>query len=204
MRYYDADGVAALIEAAEDEAMGALIHVAVATGCRLGELMALRWRDVDFDALTVRVARSLQWNADGQLYFKPPKSGRGRVISIAAPTAEVLRQHRVTQHESRLQAGSYDDLDLVFPRADGSPSPSRATTQRFKNVTTAAGFPDHTFHALRHTSATLALEAGVHPKVVQERLGHSSIAVTLDIYSHVVPAMETSAADSIAAALNAN
>ena len=117
-------------------------------------------------------------------------------------TVEVLRTHRVQQLESRLQLGSlWTDYGLVFPGIRGLPLDPPAFSRSWKTLVAKAGFQNVRLHDLRHFHATLLLKEGTHPKVVQERLGHANISVTLDTYSHVVPSMQTEAASVFAEAM---
>jgi integrase len=131
------------------------------------------------------------------LFFSEPKTQRSRRgVALSRETAAVLAQHRRRQLESRLNLGpAYEDHDLVFADPLGRPVPPYRLSQRFARVAKAAGVAPLRFHDLRHTSATLLLKAGVHPKVVSERLGHAGVSITLDTYSHVLPGLQEEAAD---------
>lgn len=129
-----------------------------------------------------------------------PKTAKGRrTIALPALAVEALRQHRVRQLEERLRAGAlWDELDLVFPNHCGKPLERQNVVKRsFRPLLVRAGLPPIRFHDLRHSAATLLLSLGEHPKVVQERLGHSTIGVTMDIYSHVLPDMQRNAASKL-------
>jgi integrase len=204
MRTWTSAQLAGFLAAVEDDPLhGAYVLVAT-TGMRRGEVMGLRWVDVDLEAGFVRVRQTLT-AIHHELVLdttKTPKSRRR--ISLDPDTVAALRRHRVRQAEDRLLVGeAWDDSHgLVFCQPDGSPiHPDRWTRQFQRHVgrlgLPAIGGP----HALRHTWATLALEAGVHPKVVSERLGHSTVAITLDIYSHVVEGMDADAATKVAGQL---
>ncbi len=184
------------LEAARGERLYALYVLAITTGMRLGELLALRWRDVDLERGTLRVTATLQKTRDGYL-FAEPKTERSRRQVVLSPAAlEALRQHRLRQLEERLRLGdAWEDHDLVFPNEVGRPLDRTNLTHRsFERVLRRAGLPRLRFHDLRHTAATLLLSQGVHPKVVADMLGHSTISVTLDLYSHSTPAMHRQAA----------
>jgi integrase len=132
------------------------------------------------------------------------KSGRGRSVALDAATVQALRSHRKAQAAEQLAWGPvYTDHGLVFSREDGTPVWPRTFSRAFERHAKTAGLPPIRLHDLRHSWATLALRAGVHPKVVQERLGHASIAITLDVYSHAVPAMQEDAAERVAALFGA-
>ena len=170
------------------------------TGMRRGEVAGLKWHDIDFDDARLVVRRSLGF-VDGELVVGTPKTTRSRrSLALDPTTLEALRRHRVRQAQERLLLGdAYADMDLVFCNPDGSPFQPSAFGQRFIRRAQEAGLPRIRLHDLRHTYATLALQAGVHPKVVSERLGHAGITITLDLYAHVMPAMERDAATQISA-----
>ena len=176
-----------------------LIATALATGMRQSELLGLRWADVDLTDGVLRVQRQL--GRDGT--YVEPKTAKGRRnIDLPASCVAILREHRRAQAEERLLVGSeWGQNDLVFCTHQGRPLSQRNALRAFKLVLTRAGLPDVPFHALRHSAATLLLRRGIHPKIVQERLGHSTIAMTLDIYSAYVPSMGRDAADRLDALL---
>jgi integrase len=170
---------------------------------RRGEALGLRWSDVDFDSARVQVYQQLVRQGD-RVGFGSPKTKAGRRnIALTGDTATIaaLRAQEAVQKPNKLKCGpAYQtDLDLVFCRPEGSPLDADIISQQFERAVSRARLKRITFHGLRHTHATLALQAGIHPKVVQQRLGHSSVMVTLDRYSHAIPAMEEEAAGRIAA-----
>jgi integrase len=175
--------------------------IALATVMRRGEILALRWRNVDLDSGVVRVVESLEQTKDG-LRVKSPKSEKSRAITLPAFAAEELRRFRRQQAEELLLLGVRQDGDtLVCARSDGQPMQPRSLTHEFTYLMhRIKGLPRVRFHDLRHSHATQLLLAGVHPKVAQERLGHSTINVTLDLYSHVTATMQEDAAAKIDAA----
>jgi integrase len=194
----NADQVWALLDAS-DERSGALYTVAVRTGMRPGEILALRWSDVDLEAGTVQINRAL---SEGE--FSTPKTPRSRRrISLSPATVAALKAHRKRQLEERIaKAGLWEDHGLVFPSSVGTPKSQRNLNREFKNAAKRAGLPDHfKLYDLRHTCATLLLSRNVHPKYVQELLGHASIALTLDTYSHVIPGMDGGTGGAIDEAL---
>jgi len=203
MKVLDADQARALLKAAEGERLEALYHVAVTTGLRQGELLGLRWSDLDWDAGRLQVQRQLQRISGQGLVFNEPKSSAGRRLVKLGPTVlEKLREHHQRQEQERLFAGDrWHEHDLIFPSTIGTPLEPRNLLRDFKGLLQSAGLPEIRFHDLRHTAATLMLQKDVHPKVVQERLGHSSITLTLDTYSHVLPSMQEDAADKLDALL---
>lgn len=172
----------------------ALLVLAVATGLRQGEMLGLRWGDLDLGRSTLQVRRQLHRDKT----YGTPKAKSRRRIDLAAPEIRALARHKARQDALRLARGAaYEDRDLVFCTDLGRPLGWRNVTRAFKRILGAAGLKDVRFHDLRHTNATLLLEAEVHPKIVQERLGHSTIAVTLDIYSHAIPSLGRGAADRL-------
>lgn len=186
----------------EGDRLAAAWRLAAMTGMRRGEVLGLRWQDADLENGRVSVRQQLV-KANGSVAFGQPKTAKGRrSLVIDEGTRRSLREHRRRCAEERLRFGpGYVEQGLVFTREDGSPLDPDTFSQRFLLLSRRARLPAIKFHGLRHTHATHALVAGVHPKVVQERLGHSSITVTLDTYSHAVPSLETEAADRIAAVL---
>ncbi len=197
MRALDADGVERLLDGCTDDDMRRLVFVAVSTGLRLGELLGLGWGDVDLEARTAAVRRTSQYLGPEGVTLRPPKTARSRrTISLSPSTVAVLREHRVAQSERRLRMGSsYDDQGLVFAAEDGRLVAPHNASRVFGTIVRRLGLTGVRFHDLRHTSATLALKAGVPAKVVSERLGHASVAFTLDTYAHVLPDQQREAAD---------
>jgi integrase len=182
------------------------ILLGATTGMRRGEVLGLRWSDLDLDAGRLAVRQTLTAPRDpdtGQHVpiFGEPKTRRGkRSVPLPAQTVAALRGHRKAQAVERLQVGpDYTDHGLVFAEPDGGPVHPDRFRVRFEHRVTRSGLPRIRFHDLRHTYATLALQAGVHAKVVSEILGHANIGITLDTYSHAIPAMQESAAETVAA-----
>jgi len=172
------------------------VMIALATGMRRGEILALRWRNVDLDGGSLRVVESLEQTKAG-LRFKAPKTDKARAVTLPAYAVGELRRLKREQAEELLRLGVRLGGDvLVCARADGEPLQPRSLTHGFA-VMMAGGIKDVPrvrFHDLRHSHATQLLLAGVHPKVAQERLGHSTITTTLDLYSHVSETMQEDAA----------
>ncbi len=198
MPSFTSDEVRRLLSAADQTPHGPLVYVAVMTGLRMGELLGLRWRDVDLDAGRISVRQTCQWLPKRGFIFRQPKTYRSaRPVSVADGVVERLRQQRMRQAEERLAAGSaYDNNDLVFANAVGKPIHPNRLREAWARIGVRAGLKLR-FHDLRHIHASLLLQQGVHPKVVSERLGHSTVAVTLDIYSHVVPSLQSQAASQL-------
>ncbi len=197
MRSLDKTQVLALLRAVRGDRYEALYVLAFSTGLRRGEIFALRWEDVDFDRGVLSVRRSV--SADGR-NFKPTKTGRGRTLRLTHDAVAALVFHRERQQEHRAMMGaSWLEHGLVFPSLAGTPTNADNFIKRsFKPLLRRAGLPEIRFHDLRHTFATLLLPRPEVPsKVVQEMLGHSSITMTLDTYSHVLPEMQGVAADAM-------
>lgn len=190
--------VRSFLSFAEGSRFKVLYWLAVTTGLRQGELLGLKWSDMDWTNRRLRIVRQLQ-RLPGSLVFSEPKSAAGRrVIALGAATLEKLQHQQDLQSEERRNAGeSWKENDLIFPSPLGTPMDPSNLYHGFKALLKAAGLPDIRFHDLRHTAATLMLQQGVHPKVVQERLGHSDITLTLNTYSHVLPAMQEEAAEKL-------
>lgn len=175
--------------------------IALATGMRRGEILALRWKNVDLDGATVRVVESIEQTKVG-LRFKAPKTEKTRAIALPAFLVDELRRLKAEQAEGLARLGvRQDGQTLVCGQADGRPLQPRSLTHEFRRLVARLGeLPRVRFHDLRHSHATQLLLAGVHPKVAQERLGHSTITTTLDLYSHVTDTMQNDAAARLDAA----
>ena len=187
--YLDAGQVRRLFDAARGDPLEALVVLAVTTGLRQGELLGLQWRDVDLEARTLAVRRQLLEHSDGSLELGELKTRASRRrVDLPGTSVRALEAHR-----SRAKVASPDGL--VFTDSRGGPVRKGNLLRRwFRPLLKRAGLPPVRFHDLRHTHATLLLAQGAHPKVVQERLGHSQISMTLDVYSHAVPSMQREAA----------
>ncbi|MBA3356441.1 MAG: site-specific integrase [Pyrinomonadaceae bacterium] len=189
-----------LANAKEDE-YGALFAFALASGMRPEEYLALKWSDVDLEARSATVSRTLVWRKGGGWFFGEPKTTRSRrTVPFPEPIAKALKTHKLKQAETKLRLGaSYAPESLVFCTSEGKPLNLRNLTQRhFKPILKHAELPESfRLYDLRHTCATLLLGANEHPKIVSERLGHASITLTLDTYSHVLPSMQQGASDKL-------
>lgn len=204
----DSEECDAFLEASRGERFEALYVLAIHCGLREGELLALRWEDMDLDsgkpALLVR--RTLTRGEDGRGWVvgASTKSGKGRRVRLTRRAVSALKDHRKRQLEERMRlAGLWSDQNLVFASETGSLfNPSNLRNRSFRRVKALSGVrEDLRFHDLRHTCATLLLGQGVNAKVVSEMLGHASITITLNTYSHVLPDMQDTAADAMESAL---
>ena len=170
------------------------------TGMRRGEALGLRWADLDLAACRAAIRQTVV-TVNHEVRFGTPKTAKGRrTVTLDAVTVAALREHRKAQTAERLLIGAgWRDHDLVFAKVDGTPLHPERFSREFTRRLARLGLPPIRLHDLRHGWATMALAAGVHPKVVQERLGHASISITLDTYSHVSPALHGEAAETVAA-----
>ena len=196
MHTLDEAGIHTLLEAAKDTSYYALFYMALYTGMRRSELLALRWSDVDLMLCEVSVSRTLHHLIDGNFVFRPPKTAKShRMVALSPSTALVLKEHRDKQLMERRMIGiSFNDDVLVFSQVDGKPLLPNTISHAWEKLVRRLGLGNIRLHDARHTHASLMLKQGVHPKIVQERLGHSSITITLDTYSHVVPGLQEAAA----------
>ena len=194
------DQIQKLLSEVEGHRMEALFKVALATGMRRGELMGLKWQDINFEAGTIQVRRVLtripsKFPGKGYEEAEPKTQRSRRTIVIAQFALTSLKEHQIRQEQEKEKAGRYwQEHDYVFCTPLGTHlNPSRDVLDPLKVFLKHAGLPDIRFHDLRHSAATLLLSLGIHPKVVQEILGHSQISITMDIYSHVMPNMHQDA-----------
>jgi integrase len=192
-----------LLDQAKGERLEALCVLAITSSMRFGELLGLRWQDVDLEAPTLRVRRTKSTAKSGPK-FTTPKNGKGRLINLTRHAVEALEAHKAAQNAERLKAGNlWQDHELVFCTHGGRPLDSHNVARTsFKPLLERAELPDIRFHDLRHTCATLLLSRGHHPGLVQELLGHSSVALTLYRYSRVMPGMGEQTAAAMEAALS--
>ncbi len=187
------------MDAIADHRLHALYVTAIMTGMRRGELLALRWSNVNLDAGWLSVQEAVVM-VDGRPQIREVKSKKSRRrIDLPPELVAVLRQHRARQARERLLMGpAYEDNDLVFCQPNGRMLwPNNVSERQFKALCKRAGVRPICFHELRHSHASFLLAAGVHPKVVSERLGHSTVSITLDIYSHILPTVQGEAAAAI-------
>ena len=205
MTTWSTDQAARFLTTTAGDDLEAFWRLVLLCGLRRGEALGLRWSDVDLESGTLSIRRTLSRGLTSRLEAGEPKTAAGkRRISLPASAIEQLRLHRLRQLEHRLALGqAYEDQDLIFANALGLPLHPNTITRRFHSLTEQAGLPRIRFHDLRHTCATMLLSQGVHPKIVQERLGHTDIAMTLDLYSHVTADMQREASDLLDSALTA-
>ena len=194
-----------LLDAAQGDRFDALYVLAVHTGMRRGELLGLKWDDVDLENASVRVRRTLTRIDNGRrLALGPPKNKKSRrTVRLTERAVEALRSHLERQlAEIEALGDLYKDQGLVFTTEAGTLiNPSNLRQRSLASLLKRAGLPQITFHDLRHTCASLLFQKNFHPKFVQELLGHASVAITLDTYSHMLPGMGGEAADAMGEAL---
>jgi integrase len=193
------DETAEFLSYADRSDLAALWRLALLCGMRRGEILGLRWEDVDLDRATLAVRRTLIRGKGGSWELGQPKTKASR-RSIALPDScvQALQKHRAAQRAERLRLGPvWEDNEFVFTNRTGGPLHVNSLVAQFGRLTRDSGVPKIRFHDMRHTCATLLLAEGVHPKIVQERLGHSEISMTLNRYSHVTPTMQRQAADTL-------
>lgn len=207
MRAFTPEEAARFMEAIIYSPLKALFSLLLASGMRPGEALGLKWSDIDFKGKRVTVRRALvrirgdrkTEKEKGWKLCEPKTAKSRRTIPIPADVINDLDDHRKAQAAQKLKAkpGTYDDRDFVFAGNNGEPLFERNVNHEFKAILKAAGLPDIRLYDLRHSCATLLLAAGENPKVVSERLGHASITLTLDTYSHVLPDMQQGASDKL-------
>jgi len=185
-----------LLQAVHGDRLSALYTVALAVGLRQGEILGLRWQDINLLAGTLTVVVTLQ-KIDGLTALSEPKSDKSyRTVKLPDICVDALQAHRLTQDSQRTLMGPawQNEWDLVFTKEDGSPLSRHAVTKRFQRIFQNAGIKKRRFHDLRHTCATLLLAQGVPLRLVQEVLGHALFSTTADIYIHVLPVLMADAA----------
>jgi len=200
MKYFTPKETAKFLDAAKDDKYFAVFLAAIETGMRPEEYLGLQWKDVNFENKVLSVRRAVVVTKGGGFIFTEPKTKKSRrSIPISNSLIAALKAHRREQLKERLKiGGNYQNLDLVFASEIGTPMLHQNLTRRhFKPIRDKAELPKIRLYDLRHTTATLLLSAGENPKVVSERLGHASIVLTLDTYSHVLPTMQKEATKKI-------
>ena len=189
------DEIGTLLQAAKGTLLYLPVLVAVTTGLRRGELLGLRWSDLDLKAGTLAVNQSIE-RIKGKIAFKAPKTKTSRrSITLPTVTVQALQEYRAAQAEERLKLGlGRDSRGLVFTRADGEPQDADSLTKAFARLVAATKVTPITFHELRHTHISHLLMDGVHVKVVSERAGHANVNITLSVYAAYIPSMQADAA----------
>jgi integrase len=203
MSTYDMPQTAALLDVVRGTRMFIPVMLAVLCGLRRGEIAALRWRSVDLVNAQLAVIESAE-QMNGSVRLKETKSGRARTVAISASVIEELNNHRRQQAQNMLRLGvRLTETGFVAALEDGSPMQPTFITHEWVRIIRGTTLPRIRFHDLRHAHATHMLSSGIHPKVASERLGHSKVGITLDLYSHVMPGMQEDAAAKMDAALRA-
>ncbi|MGH3452750.1 MAG: tyrosine-type recombinase/integrase [Haloechinothrix sp.] len=205
MQVWTAAQLHSFLKHAEPERLASAYFVAAHTGMRRGEVLGLRWDDVDLSAKRIHVRQAVT-SVAYRVRIADVKTGTARrTIDIDDPVVRVLHAWRRSLAEERLHVGpAYEDRGLVFPRPDGSPIHPELFSRTFDRLVARAGLPTIRLHDLRHTHATLLLKAGVPAKVVSERLGHASPGFTLNVYQWVLPGMQAEAAATFSRLLSAD
>jgi len=196
MKIWNEDEIRQFLESVRDSTYYPLFYLALLTGLRRSELLALRWQDVDFIYCQLYISRSLHHLKTGRFVYKQPKSAKGnRAVALSPSTLQMLREHRTKREAECLMIGKpLADDELLFCHPDGTPWLPDSVSQAWDSAVRRSGLKAIRLHDARHSHASLMLKQGIHPKIVQERLGHSSIQITLDTYSHVVPGLQQMAA----------
>jgi integrase len=199
MRPLSASEVRRLLSAARGSRLQTLYHLAVTTGLRKGEILGLKWQDIDWEGKRLTVQRQLQRIPGGGFSLVPPKTRHSsRSVDLGGETTTMLLEHRHRQDlERRAARDHWVENDLVFPSTRGTPMDQRNLSREFKALLARTELPDIRFHDLRHTCATLMLMGGTNPKIAAERLGHSDISITLRTYSHAMPGLQQEAAEAL-------
>ncbi len=204
MQVWTPEQVRAFLGLVNGDRLFAMWMLFVSTGMRRGEVLGLRWADIDFDRGRLAVRQNLV-EVEYELVMSEPKTAKSRrVVSLDPYTVNVLAGHRQAQLTECRALGVVSDerwAQLVFTQPDGRPCQPQNVSQAFENIVRRSGLPQIRLHDLRHTAATVALNVGIHPKVVSERLGHANIGITLDTYSHVVQGLQDAAAVELGRAI---
>jgi integrase len=202
MKTIDTKTTAKMLDAARGTSIFIPVLLGILCGLRRGEICALRWRNVDLENGQLAIVASRSCGEHGKPTEKSTKTGRGRLVALPALAVAELRRHRAQQAEQLLRLGvALTDEHHVYAKFDGEPGHPTFLTRLFNQFMRDHKLPQIRFHDLRHSHATALLAAGIHPKIAQERLGHSSIAVTMDTYSHAIPNMQQDAVAKLDAAL---
>jgi integrase len=199
---WTADHAQAFLISIEGHRLRPLYVLAIATGMRRGEILGLRWQDIDWGKSTIQIVQSMVATPDGPIITDTKTSSGRRSVVISGGLLALLKEHREKCLEESAVLGTTNGdaphgSQLVFTSERGTPLNPRNLLRHLYSACERAGVPKIPFHALRHTHASIMLKQGVHPKVVSERLGHSRVGVTLDIYSHVLPGLQAEAASLV-------
>ncbi|MCP4612682.1 MAG: site-specific integrase [Planctomycetes bacterium] len=205
MKALDATSVQMLLNATSQSRYGAVYYLALYTGLRRGEVLGLRWCDVDLSKNALSVNQTVvRITGKGLIISEPKTSHSRRLVSLSPNAVALLAGLKAKRKEEFNDAGLYwEEAGLVFCNPDGDPLSPSTISHSFSRIAKSIGLPPIRFHDLRHTHATIMLKEGIHPKIVSERLGHASINITLDTYSHVLPGMQETAALAFEEALQA-
>lgn len=193
IEYWNTEQVKKFLQSARSSRFWMLFELALATGMRQGELLGLRWNDIDFKKQKLSIRHTLHWLKGGTFELAPPKTQNSlRVIPLSPKLLSLLKKHKVQQDQERLAAGpAWNDHGFVFTNKLGNTLEHNNVYKRdFKPLVEKAGVPKIRFHGLRHTYATLCLERGMHVKVLSSRLGHSREGFTLQVYAGMTPVLE--------------
>ena len=199
MKTLSDDQVRSFLSSVKGNRYESLYWLAISTGLRQGELLGLKWSDLEWSTKHLHIRRQVQRQKGKGLVLTEPKSAAGkRLVVLSSHTIGALQTHFNLQIDEKIAAGKrWQENDLIFPSVFGTPLDHSNLSKDFKESLVRAGLPEIRFHDLRHTAATLLLMQGVNPKIVQERLGHSDISLTLNTYSHVMPSMQEEAAEKL-------
>ena len=201
MRVLTAEQSRVFLENAMQTAYGPVFAVALTTAARPSEYLALKWQDINWERGTVSIARTLERVSGGWRFAETKRARSRRVIKLQGWVLELLQDLHASTNAKATCNVHPGTADLIFAHASGRPVDSDKLAKKFKSILEETGLPSIRLYDLRHTGATLALAAGVPPKVVSEQLGHASSAFTLDVYSHVLPHMQEEAAAKVEAVL---
>lgn len=191
----DLEQVTQFLEFAKTDRLYIAFLLAVSTGLRRGEILGLRWKDIDLEANTASICKNLVMVKGKRVLQEPKTKGSNRLVSLPSSLVQELKKHKAIQNQEKLTCTCYQDNDLVVATSLGTSVGPRNLLRSFYRLLEKAELPKIRFHDLRHGHATMMLKQGEHPKIVSERLGHSNTRITMDIYSHVLPNMQKEAVD---------
>jgi integrase len=197
MKIYDRKQVQLLMIAARDDRNEALFFLAVTTGCRMSELLALKWGDLSWEGQTLHVQRQLARDRQNGYYLPLKTKAANRTIDLGKKSIEKLREHYQRQNQESFKSKDWQENDLIFSSSLGTPQDQFNLYHQFKSLIENAGLPEIRFHDLRHTAASLMINDGLPIIVVSRRLGHTKVSTTMDIYGHLLPDTQRELADRI-------